>query len=171
MQHNAPLGQSRSAPHVEPAPRAQLIGRFLQPSDFGPQCSGLLLGGDEMFVRLGSRGKRLGFQICMRFVLAELADEVSGFGMPLDIKHQLPLLLRRFPTGSGDIHQPELPQPVDKILALRCKQHKIVSHHRSNHSIEPSPACCCLVFTIFCADFERFSSSSMKRLILRMASS
>ena len=37
--------------------------------------------------------------------------------------------------------------------------------------VAPSPAACCLVFTIFWADLERFSSSSMKRLILRMASS
>lgn len=47
---------------------------------------------------------------------------------------------------------------------------EVVFRHSRYHNIAPSPACCCLVFTIFWADLERFSSSSMKRLILRMAS-
>src|SRR5699024_1762393 len=102
---------------------------------------------------------------------AEGAQELRGFGVALDVEQQLAVLLGRLPADGSDVHESEFAQPLDEVLALRRIEHKIVFRHSGYHNVMPSPACCCLVFTIFWADLAMFSSSSMKRLILRMASS
>lgn len=107
----------------------------------------------------------------LRNFRAEVAQEFERLGMSFDVEQQLAVLLGGFPARGGDVHQAEFAQLFDKILALRRIEHKVVFRHFRYHNVAPSPACCCLVFTIFWADLERFSSSSMKRLILRMASS
>ena len=91
--------------------------------------------------------------------------------MVVDRKQQLTVFVRRLPPRSGNIDQPQAAQLLDEVAALTRIEYQVVFRHSRYHNIAPSPACCCLVFTIFWADLERFSSSSMKRLILRMASS
>ena len=99
------------------------------------------------------------------------SQKIQGLRMAFDVQEQLAVLLGGLPAGSGDVHQSQFAEFLNEILALRRKEHKVVFRHFRYHNIAPSPAACCLVFTIFWADLERFSSSSMKRLILRMASS
>ncbi len=76
-------------------------------------------------------------------------QELAALVMSFDIEQQLAVLLGGFPTRSGDVHQAEAAQLLDKILTLRRKEHKVVFCHFSYHNIAPSPAACCLVFTIF----------------------
>ena len=135
------------------------------------QGRSIALGRSIVFVGLLSRGERPGRRIAALRVRAERPHELQGAGAALDIEQQLAVLLGGLPTLGGDVHQPEFAQPPDEIAALCRIEHKVVFRHFSYHNIAPSPAACCLVFTIFWADFERFSSSSMKRLIFRMASS
>ncbi len=47
------------------------------------------------------------------------------------------------------VDQPEVAQSIDKIGALCRKEHKVVFRHSCYHNVAPSPACCCLVLTIF----------------------
>ena len=123
-----------------------------------------------MLVSLLAGGERRGFWI-VSLALPEGAQEIRGLSMSLDRLNELAVVFGRFPARGGDIHQPQFTQPLDEIATLRRIEHKVVFGHFRYHNMAPSPACCCLVFTIFWADLERFSSSSMKRLILRMASS
>lgn len=124
-----------------------------------------------MAVGLLARGEGFGVGLEALLLLAERPQEVGRLGVAFDVEQQLAVLLRGLPACRGDVDQTQFTQPFDKVLALCRIEHKVVFRHFRYHNIEPSPACCCLVFTIFWADFERFSSSSMKRLILRMASS
>lgn len=131
----------------------------------------LLMRRGIVFVGLGARCERLSSGLAAPLFRAEVAQEFERLGVSFDVEQQLAVLLGGFPARSGDVHQAEFAQLFDKILALRRIEHKVVFRHFRYHNVAPSPACCCLVFTIFWADLERFSSSSMKRLILRMASS
>ena len=128
-------------------------------------CGGIVLIG------LGTRGEGFRTGLETTFPGTEIPQKVGGLRMPLDIEQQLPVFLRRLPARRRDVDKAQFAQLLDKILTLGRIEHKVVFCHFRYHNIAPSPACCCLVFTIFWADLERFSSSSMKRLILRMASS
>ena len=170
-QYDALLGELLRACRVEVAPGAQFVGRFLQTGDLGLGRSGLALGAEVSGERLGPRSVGLRLRLLMLGLVGPRLEEVDGLVARLDVQQQLPVLLRGLPTGDGDVDQPQFAQAVDEIGALCREEHKVVFRHSCYHNVAPSPACCCLVFTIFCADLERFSSSSMKRLILRMASS
>ena len=79
-----------------------------------------------------------------------------------------PLLAVRFPARGRYIDQTELLQRREKLLLPLMIEHKSIFAHLHYHTASGS-CCSCLLFTIFCALLERFSSSSRKRLILRMA--
>ena len=71
-----------------------------------------------------------------------------------------------------DVEHPELTQLVEHSLVVPMEDEEGVFTHWLYHS---SSSSFCLRFSIlvrmiFCEAFERLSSSSMKRLILRMAS-
>ena len=170
-QHDALRSQRLRTLGRELAPRTQLVGRFLQASDLGGERRGLLVCGDIVLIGLGTRGEGFRTGLETTFPGTEIPQEVGGLRMPLDIEQQLPVFLRRLPARRRDVDKAQFAQLPDKILTLGRIEHKVVFCHFRYHNIAPSPACCCLVFTIFWADLERFSSSSMKRLILRMASS
>ena len=170
-QHHPVGGQRPDTRRVESPPRAQLLGGLLQPADLGLQGGGFALRRGITCIRLLARSERRGLRVEASCVRTERLQELGGPGAALNVEHQLAILLRRLPACRGDVHQPQFAQPPDEIVALRRIEHKSVFGHFRDHSIAPSPAACCLVFTIFWADFERFSSSSMKRLIFRMASS
>ena len=160
------VASTSNAPHG-----TQLLGRFFQPPDLGVERRGLAVRGGVMRIGLLARSERRGGSVAA----LPGAERSSGTPRPSrgsrSSSSSWRSLLGGFPTRGGDVHQPEAAQLLDEILALRRKEHKVVFRHSGYHNIAPSPAACCLVFTIFWADLERFSSSSMKRLILRMASS
>ncbi len=183
-QHDPLVGELLHPGNIEIAPRTQFVGALFEPRDLGLGRGGLALGTQIMLERLptGRIGHDLGgpsgntrrnvpflpgFLALLRPCLEEFERLVAG----LDIEEQLTVFLGRLPTGDGNIDQSQLAQLFYEIAALRREEHKVVFRHSCYHNVAPSPACCCLVFTIFCADLERFSSSSMKRLILRIASS
>ena len=67
----------------------------------------------------------------------------------------------------ADVEHTEAAQAVQKLRVVVVEDHERVFAHRLNHGCT---SCSFLVFTIFCADFDRFSSSSKNRFILRTAS-
>ncbi len=130
----------------------------------------LLMRSGVVLISLQARSERFGIRLAAAFGPKGI-QELRGLRVALDVEQQLAVFLGGLPARGGDVHQAESAQLLDEILALRRVEHEVVFRHSGYHNIAPSPAACCLVFTIFWADLERFSSSSMKRLILRMASS
>ena len=160
-------------PHVldrEVAPCAPLVDDFHQPRDFRLHGSRVGLRGDVRLIRRTLR-KRLGTALVV-VPTDECREEIECLHAAFDVGQQLAVVVRRLPARSRNIDQTHSAQGIDKSFALGSEQNDVVFHHLDYHIALPSLAAACWrVLTIFCADLERFSSSSMNRLILRMASS
>ena len=118
------------------------------------------------------------------------ADDVTVDGLGLDALRQLDLLQAADQAGdeihvphhfmgvvvgrlhaAGDVHEADLLEFLQKTVLLSVQEDERVFGHGSDHTSEASSSSAawrCL--TIFWDALERFSSSSMYRLILRMAS-
>ncbi len=87
--------------------------------------------------------------------------------IPFGPGHPLPLLRRRLPVRERHIRHPQLPQAFHKRFHVAVVQDDIESGHAFDHKAASVSS---LDLTIFWDDFERFSSSSRKRLIFLIAS-
>ncbi len=67
-----------------------------------------------------------------------------------------------------DMHHSQVLQVFQEAVIIRMMQHKVIFLHLLDHTLA---SCAKRPLSIFCAALERFSSSSKKRIILRMASS
>src|SRR5690554_7096820 len=70
----------------------------------------------------------------------------------------------------ADVHNTNFSDIFQKTLVCRMVHQKHIFIHWNNHSSSSCLCFSCLVFTIFCADLDRLSWSSRKRLIFRIAS-
>ncbi|KAF5041198.1 hypothetical protein DSECCO2_525540 [anaerobic digester metagenome] len=118
------------------------------------------------FVYLVQQG--LGGKIGATFgaFILKLAEELDAFSILTDHFLVLPQFICLFFSGADDVHHAQVLELRQKVLIIKMVEHKAVFLHLLDHCNSSRRS-----LRIFCAALERFSSSSMKRLIRRMASS
>ena len=99
-------------------------------------------------------------------VLQQVNPAIQGFGLG---EHFRRSFVNGF-GGTGDVHHAQAGQLFQESFFLPVEEDEGVFGHFLDHSASSSSSAAWRVLTILEAALERFSSSSMYRLILRMAS-
>ena len=166
LDRNAGVGELFQQLRIESAPRLRGGGLFLE--GLHPLA--------EFFQRIQRRGSGVGEVTFDRDGLERFREE----DLPEGLDEVLPLLygaeqvagrtVHRF-HAAGDIDKTDFLEFLQESFLLTVQQDEGVFGHRTDHTSEASSSSAawrCL--TIFWEALERFSSSSMYRLILRIAS-
>ena len=104
----------------------------------------------------------------VREILA--AQEGHGVLEAFSLEQQLVRGIVHGLEGPGDVHDAQFLQSCEELFFFTSEEDEVVAGHFLNHACSSSSSAACLLLTILEEALERFSSSSMYRLILRMAS-
>ena len=166
------LRQTSQCAHVEIAPRLKHMDILLHSIALMHELLLLVLYGLHPIKQDPGTGDVFGSR-CLRLHLVGLGGGVEHAEGCHITRLQLHHLLQ-FGTGCPllqllHMHNAQLAQGIDECIVFPIGHQEGELLHLLNHAVA-SFLFSCKAFSIFCEDLERFSSSSMKRFILRTAS-